>query len=447
MANPLSFRRAQLADDEPKAATWAKLSARNVANETDEQSEDGKQAAAQPQAFQPPVRAPETPQPEARTPDPSEPDADEKAAEKLLEKFTVPRRVKRNKRPQYLRRVLLALGPIVVIAGALYAYSIGGRYVSTDDAYVHAGKLTIATDVSGIVDKIAVRNDQTVEQGQLLFTFDQEPFRIALAGAEANLGAVRNQIVTQQANYKQKLAQVDQAKTDIELAETTHQRQKDLLARGVASQAMYDQAKRDLAAARVRVSVAERDAESALAQLGGDASAKVEENPTFRTTQAQVDKAKRDLKRTTVVAPIAGIVTNVDNLQVGSYLMASQGAFSLVSSADVWVEANPKESDLTYLKPGDKAVITIDSYPGRKWTATVSSLSPATGAEFSVLPAQNSSGNWVKVVQRVPIRLRVDVPEGAPPLRTGMSADVEVDTDHQRKLGDLVEMAKRAVGL
>jgi membrane fusion protein, multidrug efflux system len=442
MANRLSLRRSNLADDEPKAATWAKLSAREVANETEEPA-----TAPQPDALEPAGKKPESRQAEVVKSSAAEPDADEKAAEVLLEKFTVPKKVKRRKRPQYLRRALLALGPIVVLAGGLYVYLTGGRYVTTDDAYVHAGKLTIATDVSGIVSRIDVRESQAVEKGQVLFTFDQEPFRIALAGAEANLGAVRNQIVTQQANYRQKLTQIEQAKTDIELAETTFQRQKDLLQRGVSSQAMFDQAKRDLQAAHVRVSVAQREAEMALAQLGGSADTTVEDNPTFRAAQAQVDKAKRDLKRTTVVAPIAGIVTNVDSLQVGSYLPASQGAFSLVSSSDVWVEANPKESDLTYLKSGDTALITIDSYPGREWTARVSSLSPATGAEFSVLPAQNSSGNWVKVVQRVPIRLQVDVPPGAPPLRTGMSANVEVDTGHKRKLGDLLGLAKGALGL
>jgi membrane fusion protein (multidrug efflux system) len=441
MANSASFRRPDLSGDsgdEPKAATWAKLSAREVANETDRQVT----TPASDDSSKPDIRQLEAP----RT-IPAEPDADEKAAEKLLEKFTAAKKVKRQRRPKYLRRTLLMLGPIVVLAGGLYAYLAGGRYVTTDDAYVHAGKLTIATDVSGIVSRIDVHESQAVAKGQVLFTFDEEPFRIALAGAEANLGAVRNQIVTQQANYRQKLTMVEQAKTDIELAQTTYQRQKDLLQRGVSSQASFDQAKRDLEAARVRVSVAQRDAEAALAQLGGSADAKVEDNPMFRAAQAQVDKAKRDLKRATVVAPIAGIVTNVDSLQVGSYLMASQGAFSLVSSSDVWVEANPKESDLTYLKAGDKAAITIDSYPGREWTATVSSLSPATGAEFSVLPAQNSSGNWVKVVQRVPIRLQVDVPPGAPPLRTGMSADVEVDTGHTRKLSDLVGWATHALGL
>lgn len=378
---------------------------------------------------------------EVAAPSPVPADSDQAAAEKLLQRFEVsapPKaKLKPRRKPGGLRRILLMLGPAVVLAGSLYVYMTGGRYVSTDNAYVHAGKLTVATDVSGIVADVAVRESQAVEKGQVLFTLDQEPFKIALAGAEANLGAVRNQIVTQQATYRQKLAQIEQAKTDIGFYETTAQRQQDLLKRGVAAQATFDQAKRDLDTARERLLVAQHDAEAALAQLGGRADAPIEQNANFLAAQAQVDKATRDLKRTTVLAPIPGIVTNVDALQVGEYLPAAQAAFSLVSTADVWVEANPKESDLTNLKPGDKASVTIDAYPGREWHATVTSLAPATGAEFSVLPAQNATGNWVKVVQRVPIRLKVEMPEGAPPLRTGMSAYVEIDTGHHRQLADL----------
>ena len=351
------------------------------------------------------------------------------------------------RQPRTLRRLLLALGPIVVLAGGLFAYASGGRYVSTDNAYVHAGKLTVATDVSGIVANVLVKESQTVEKGQVLFTLDQEPFRIALAGAEANLGIVRNQLVTLQATWRQKQAQVAQAKTDAAFYETGFQRQQDLLKRGVASQAAYDQAKRDLDAARERVVMAQNDADATLAQLGGKADAPIEQNPSYLAAQAQVDKARRDLTRTTVTAPIPGIVTNVDALQVGEYLPAAQAAFSLVSSADVWIEANPKESDLTYLKAGAPAVVTIDAYPGREWQASVTSLAPATGTEFSVLPAQNATGNWVKVVQRVPIRLAVQMPADAPPLRTGMSATVEIDTGHRRHLGDLFDAARHFVGM
>jgi membrane fusion protein, multidrug efflux system len=353
----------------------------------------------------------------------------------------------RLRHPKTLRRVLLTAGPVLVLAGALFVYATGGRYISTDDAYVHAGKLTVATDVSGIVANVAVKESQQVDKGQVLFTLDQEPFQIALAGAQANLGTVRNQLTTLQATYRQKQAQIEQAKTDVAFFETTFQRQQDLLKRGVASQAAYDQARRDLDSARQKVTMAQSDAQATLAQLGGNADAPIEQNPNYLAAQAQVDKAQRDLRRTTVLAPIPGIVTNVDALQVGEYLPAAQAAFSLVSSADVWIEANPKESDLTYLKPGAPAIVTIDAYPGREWQATVTSLRPATGTEFSVLPAQNATGNWVKVVQRVPIRLAVQMPVDAPPLRTGMSATVEIDTGHRRALGDLLDSARQFVGM
>jgi len=351
------------------------------------------------------------------------------------------------RRRRTLRRLLLALGPIIVLGGAAFAYTTGGRYVSTDNAYVHAGKVTIATDVSGIVANVAVRESQTVKEGQLLFTLDQEPFRIALAGAEANLGTVRNQLATLKATYGQKLAQIEQARTDVAFYESNFHRQQDLLKRGVAAQATYDQAKRDVDAARERVQMAQNDAAATLAQLGGDAAAPVEQNAAFLAAQAQVDKARRDLSRTTVTAPMAGIVTNVDALQVGEYLPAGQAAFSLVATSDVWIDANPKESDLAHLKSGDPAVVTVDAYPGREWKATVASLSPATGGEFSVLPPQNATGNWVKVVQRVPVRLSVQLPEDAPPLRTGMSANVEIDTGHQRHLGDVVAALRGFVGM
>jgi membrane fusion protein (multidrug efflux system) len=345
------------------------------------------------------------------------------------------------------RRVLLALGPLVLIAAALYLYLAGGRYVSTDNAYVRADKLTVSTDVSGIVAEVAVRESQKVEKGQVLFRLDGEPFRIALAGAEAQLGAVRNEITALQATYRQSLAQIEQARTDVPFFETTFARQQDLARRGAASQAALDQARRDLAAAQDRVRVAQRQGEAALAQLGGTVDAPIERNPRFLQAQAQVDKAKRDLARTVVTAPMAGIATNVDALQVGAYLQAGQAGFNLVASDHVWVEANPKETDLTYLQPGNPAEVTIDAYPERTWAASVASISPASGSEFSVLPAQNASGNWVKVVQRVPVRLRVEVPADAPPLRAGMSANVSIDTGHKRALGDLVAGARHFVGL
>src|SRR6185295_1122708 len=228
----------------------------------------------------------------------------------------------------------------------------------------------------------------------------------------AQLGMIRNEIESLQAKYRQDLAQVEEARADLTYSESEFERQEGLVTKQATTQTLFEQARRDLQTARERVTVLQREAEATLAQLGGKADDKVENNPRFQQALAQVDKAARDLRRTEVRAPMAGIVTNVAHVQLGSYLAAAQPAFDLVATDHVWVEANPKETDLTYLAAGNPAEISVDSYPNREWPATVASISPATGAEFSVLPAQNASGNWVKVVQRVPVRLRVEVPDG-----------------------------------
>jgi membrane fusion protein (multidrug efflux system) len=319
-------------------------------------------------------------------------------------------------------------------------YLAGGRYVTTDNAYVRADKLTVSTDVSGIVAEVLVGDNDTVQKGQVLFRLDDEPYRITVDGARAQLGTVRNELATVQATYRQNLAQIEQARADVTFAEAQSQRQQDLMRRGVTTQVALDQAQHDLNAARQRLSAAQRQAEATVAQLGGKADDKIENHPRVRQAQAQVDKAERDLRHTVVRAAMAGVVAKVDALQVGEYLPAAQPAFNLVAADHVWVEANPKETDLTFLKPGDPATVTIDAYPGREWHASVARISPASGAEFSVLPAQNASGNWVKVVQRVPVRLRVEIPQDGPPLRAGMSADVSIDTGHTRSLGDLMRL-------
>jgi membrane fusion protein (multidrug efflux system) len=336
-----------------------------------------------------------------------------------------------------LRRILLIAGPVLVLAGALYFYVSGGRFVSTDDAYVKADIVSVATDVSAIVAKVEVHNDQHVKAGDVLFRLDDEPYRIALEGAKAQLGATANQIDALKAQYRQQLASVANAQTDVAYYQLGIQRQTELASRAVASQATLDQARHDYRSAQDRMAMAQRQADSVLAQLGGDANKPTQDNPQFLQAKAQVDKAERDLRRTIVRAPADGIVTNVDTLQPGNYLQASQPAFSLVASDHVWIEANLKETDLTYVRPGDPAEISVDAYPGTEWKASVDTISPATGAQFSVLPAQNSSGNWVKVVQRLPVRLRVEANDRAPPLRAGMSVVVDVDTGHTRTLSGL----------
>ena len=347
---------------------------------------------------------------------------------------------------RWLRWVLLALGPVVAIGLGLHLYLAGGRFVTTDNAYVQAEKLNISTDVSGTVVEVAVRESQRVEAGQVLFRLDDEPYRIVLAGAEAQLLSARNEIAALQASYREKLAEIRQAELDIAYWEREFGRQSELGERRIASQSKVDEMRRNVDVSRQKIAALRQQAQAALAQLGGDPDQPVEKQARFRAAQAQVEKAQRDLRRTVVTAPMAGVATNVEKLQGGQYLSAAQAAFSLVSTTQVWVEGNPKETDLTHLKPGDPAKITVDTYPGREWKAVVASVSPATGAEFSLIPAQNASGNWVKVVQRVPVRLKVDVPEGAPPLRSGMSAEISIDTGHQRTLGELAETMRRWIG-
>lgn len=351
-----------------------------------------------------------------------------------------------HKSNQTRRRLLLLGGPLIVILGVGYLWLGGGRYVSTDNAYVKADKLNLSADVAGFVAAIEVKEGARVTQGQPLFRLDDSVYRIALAGADAQLDIARNQIATLKAQYRSNEASVAQVKADLAYFQTSNGRQQDLAGRGFASQTASDQSRRDLESAQARLAVAERQAAATLAQLGGNIDQPVDDNATVRAAQAQVEKARRDLAHTVVSAPSAGIVTNVASLQVGQYLSPAQAAFSLVATDRVWIEANPKESDLTHLKPGDTATVTVDSFPGAPFVAHVSSISPATGAEFSVLPAQNTSGNWVKVVQRVPIRLELNLPKDGPVLRAGMSATVSVDTGHVRSLAELVDDLKHLVG-
>ena len=347
--------------------------------------------------------------------------------------------VPRAKR-RVLRPLLFALLPVALVAGG-YSYVTGGQVMSTDNAYVQARSLGVSTDVSGTVASIEVHDNQHVDKGQVLFRLKPDSFRIALEGAEAQLGTVRNQVLTLQASYKQSLSQIAQAKADVPFYSATFRRQQDLLSNNYASKAAYDQAEHDVTATQQRVAVAEAQAQSMLAQLGNDADQPVEQNPFYLQAKSAVDEARRDLDDAVVRAPFSGVVTNVDALQVGAYLKASQAGFSLISDTDVWVEASPKETELTYVEPGQTATVTVDTYPDVAWRGTVESISPASGSSFSLLPAQNTTGNWVKVVQRIPMRVRVEADPTKPPLRVGMSAVVDVETGHARGVPTSVQHA------
>jgi len=335
-------------------------------------------------------------------------------------------------RRRLVRWTLLILGPLLLVLAGGYFYVTGGRWVSTDNAYVKADILPVTTDVSGIVAEIPVHDNDAVAAGQVLFRLDDTPFRLALDRANAQLGITRNDIEALKASYRQKQEEIRLAQTNIDFYDREFRRQQDLASRQVASQAAFDQARHNLDAARSQLSSLQQDLAGIAANLNGNPNIAPEQHPRYLQAMAQRDEAARQLAHTVVKAPFDGIVTNVPSLQPGMYLQASTTAFSLVATDHVWVEANPKETELTNVKPGQKVEVTVDTYPGVEWQGAVASLSPASGAEFSLLPAQNTSGNWVKVVQRIPIRIRIDTDPSKPILRSGMSVEIDVDTGHAR---------------
>jgi membrane fusion protein (multidrug efflux system) len=334
---------------------------------------------------------------------------------------------------QLMRTALFFLLPIALLVGG-YLYVTGGQIISTDNAYIQADHVGVSTDVSGLVASVDVKNNQRVVKGQILFTLKSEPFEIALASAKAQRDNVRNQILNLKANYNQALAEVDQAQIDLAYYQASFQRQQTLVSVSAVSKTNYDDAKHALDSTRQKIAVAKATAQMVLAQLGGHTETPVEQQSTFLQAQAAVDEAQRNLNNSVVRASFDGVVTNVDSLQVGSYLQPPQSGISLVSADHLWVAASPKETELTHMKPGQPVDISVDSYPGIRWHGTVESISPASGSSFSLLPAQNTTGNWVKVVQRIPVRISIDDAAEKPALRTGMSVEAQIDTGSARGL-------------
>ena len=337
---------------------------------------------------------------------------------------------------QRTRTALFALLPLMLLVGG-YLYVTGGQIISTDNAYIQADHVGVSTDVSGLVASVDVKDNQRVVQGQVLFTLRPEPFEIALASARAQLGNVRNQILNLKANYSQALAEIDQAQIDLAYYQASFQRQQTLISVSAVSKTNFDDAKHALDSTRQKIAVAKAKAQMVLAQLGGHIETPVEQQSTFLQAQSAVDEAQRNLNNSVVRASFDGVVTNVDSLQVGSYLQPPQSGISLVSADHLWVAASPKETELTHMMPGQPVDIRVDSYPDVRWHGTVESISPASGSSFSLLPAQNTTGNWVKVVQRIPVRISIDDAAHKPALRTGMSVQAEINTGLARGLPHL----------
>ena len=345
-----------------------------------------------------------------------------------------PHKPTRPARGRWTRWVLFALLPLALVAGG-YWYVTGGQVMSTDDAYVEADKVGISTDVSGVVKNVDVTENEHVTAGQVLYRLDPRQFQIALDNAKANLAQTDLNIESMKQDYRRMLSDAQAQQAKVELDQATYDRYAALVRSDSISKANYDQARFTLDADKKRLESLRQQAQVQLAKLGGNPDIPVAQHPQYVQAKAQVDEAQRQLDDTVVKAPFAGIVTQVPSLAPGKYLSASTTAFYLVATDHVWVDANPKETQLTYVQPGQPVTLTVDTYPGLEWHGTVASISPAAAQEFQLLPAQNTSGNWVKVVQRIPMRVRVDTgDQSRPPLRAGMSVEVDVDTGHARGL-------------
>jgi len=337
---------------------------------------------------------------------------------------------RRSLRTGWLRLPLMISVPALLVLGAGYWYLTGARYVSTDDAYVQADKIPVSADVGGRVVSVEVHNNQRVAAGQVLFRLDDRPYRIALERAQAQLASARLQIDGLRASYRERQADLKAAQDMLGYMQREYDRQSQLVATHITPQSKFDETRHNLDAARQQVQSTQAQLANIVASLGGNPDIETDKHPTVLQAMAQVDQAELDLSHTVVSAATDGIVSKVDQLPVGTYLTAATPAFSLVSTDQAWIEANFKETDLAHMRAGQDVAIVVDSYRDHTCHGKVDSLGAATGAEFSVLPPQNATGNWVKVVQRIPVRITVDC--GADrPLRAGMSATVDVDTRYQ----------------
>ena len=331
-----------------------------------------------------------------------------------------------------LRRPLMLGLPIVLAAFGFAAYLAEEPYVSTDNAFVRAAKVTINARVAGQAVEIAVEDNQRVRRGQVLFRIDPQPYQIAVDQAEARLGSARLQIDGLKATYRQQQAELQSARDSAGFAEREFDRKKALVASDFTPRAVYDQTETNLKVARQHIVSIEQQIASTVVALNGDPDIAIDSHPTVRAAKAQLDRARLDLSYATVTAPDDGIVTKVDDLQIGGFVNAGAPVFSLQSSRRVWIEANFRETGLTYMRPGQEASIDVDAYPDRTFKAHIVSLSPGTGSEVAGLPPEKATGYGVMGVQRLPVRLEFDEIDPKRPLFSGISVTARVDTGHRR---------------
>jgi len=331
-----------------------------------------------------------------------------------------------------LRMLLLVVAPALAALLGIAIYLAGGRYISTDNAYVGAQKVLITPDISGKVIHVAIREGQHVNPGDELLTLDPEPYRLALEQAKAKLESVRTDFNKLKSNFTSLSTLADLAQKNVELKQRDVDRKNKLLSTQAGSQADVDTAAGGLVTAQLQAQYTAQQRDDTLNQLLNDPKLPIEKLPPYAQAKAALDQAQRDLDHTSLRAPISGTATQVDNIQLGRFVAAGSPILSVVDDVAPWVDANPKETDITYLRIGQTATLDVDSFPDHTFKGTVVAVSPGTGAQFSILPPQNATGKWVKVVQRVPVRIAFDKDENTKLLRSGMSVNVEIDTGHSR---------------
>jgi membrane fusion protein (multidrug efflux system) len=335
------------------------------------------------------------------------------------------------------RTILLVVIPTIALLGGLAFYLMGGRYISTDNAYVGSEKVLITPDISGKVARVFVREGQHVAAGDELFEIDPTPFRLAVQQAQSKIDSAATALANLKSNYKSLSTLVELGKKAVELKHKDVERKTALLANRTSSQMDLDNANTALLTVELQLQLGEQQVATTLNQLLGKPDLPLEEFPDYRQAKAALDQAQRDLDHTVLKAPITGTATQVDNIQLGRFVTAGMPVFIVVNDAAPWVDANPKETDITWLRLGQKVDIAVDSFPDHTFHGTVASVSPGTGSQFAILPPQNASGNWVKVVQRVPVRITFDKGQDLSLLRAGMSVTVDIDTGRQRSLASL----------
>src|SRR3954452_15464122 len=348
----------------------------------------------------------------------------------------------RSRKP--LRLVLLVVIPVIALAVGSYFYLVSGRYISTDNAYVGAQKVLITPDISGKIAKVTVTEGQRVNAGDALLEIDPEPFRINVTQAEARLASVRTDFANLRTNYSSMTRRITLARETIDLKQRDLDRKNTLAANRTGSQADLDNSMNALVVAKTQLEQLEQQTEAIRNQLLGDQNLPIEKYPPYVQAAAALDQAKRDLDHTVLRAPIAGMATQVASIQLGRYVTAGTPVFSLIDDTKPWIDANPKETDITHLRVGQPVEISVDTFPGRSFHGTVAAVSPGTGAHFAILPPQYASGNWVKVVQRVPVRIEFASTEDVRDLRAGMSVTVDIDTGRQNTVLSALGLSSKA---